>query len=399
MRQNGTSFSVGIAQSSLFSCVIFNQNASPRVVSEKIIDAHFLCAEDHLPYQGRQYSNREFESIQSSLRRPFGMWNCKHSRRPIILGVSEPAYSPEELEQYQKFSREKVEIDGDTRTRYEWSQEQRRIETAIRKEKDAAILAQSSGDPVLRRELQQKINGLNNRYTRVSEAAGLEPRNDRKYVEGFRPVRQSAAMGHRKADPGAWPISGKKISADELSALKTYANDRNVDLRSFENFDGDTSLIHEFIDGIAEVAKDFPEVASKEHLLQLRCSFKIEPETYAVTTKRCISINANAYRNRDALSKDYEKQVKKKVFVDGSTYQNIVHHEMGHVVVDTYGLSANKIVSKADRSYKISLYATRDSYEAVAESFSAHYAGIDNKEALTIFSKCVKMVVERGRKK
>ena len=31
------------------------------------IDAHMLCAEDHLPYQGGQYSNEEFESIQNDL--------------------------------------------------------------------------------------------------------------------------------------------------------------------------------------------------------------------------------------------------------------------------------------------------------------------------------------------
>lgn len=197
------------------------------------ITAHMLCAEDHLPYQGRQYSNREFEIIQSSLRRPFGMWNCKHSRRPTILGVSEPAYSPEELEQYQKFSREKVEIDGETRTRYEWSQEQRRIETAIRKEKDAAILAQSSGDPVLRRELQQKINSLNTRYTRVSEAAGLEPRNDRKFVEGVRPVKVPEAK------------AVLEVGKEDAGILKMFRAPGNPDLQKGEKAPGELARIVE----------------------------------------------------------------------------------------------------------------------------------------------------------
>ena len=40
------------------------------------IDAHNYCAEDHLPYQGRQFTNKEFEDIQNSLPRQFGMWNC-----------------------------------------------------------------------------------------------------------------------------------------------------------------------------------------------------------------------------------------------------------------------------------------------------------------------------------
>ena len=62
------------------------------------IDAHMLCAEDHLPYQGGQYSNEEFEEIQDSLQRPFGEWNCRHSWHPIILGVSPRTYTDGELE-------------------------------------------------------------------------------------------------------------------------------------------------------------------------------------------------------------------------------------------------------------------------------------------------------------
>lgn len=55
---------------------------------------------------------------------------------------------------------EQVTIDGKTRSRYQWTQEQRRIETAIRREKDVAIAAKAAGDDVLRRQCQQRINDL-----------------------------------------------------------------------------------------------------------------------------------------------------------------------------------------------------------------------------------------------
>ena len=42
------------------------------------IDAHGLCAEDHLPYQGRQYSLSKYHSINDSLKRHFGTCNCQH---------------------------------------------------------------------------------------------------------------------------------------------------------------------------------------------------------------------------------------------------------------------------------------------------------------------------------
>lgn len=150
------------------------------------ISAHMLCAEDHLPYQGKQYSNREFEEIQEKLARPFGMWNCKHSMHPILLGISEPAYSNEELKEYEKYSREQITVDGVTKSRYEWTQEQRRIETAVRRQKDVSVCARAAGDGPLRRDAQRTINALMDRYDKVAEAAGLKTEYDRMRVAGFK---------------------------------------------------------------------------------------------------------------------------------------------------------------------------------------------------------------------
>ena len=86
------------------------------------ISAHMLCAEDHLPYQGRQFSLEEFERLNQTLRRPIakGIWNCSHVAEPIVLGISEPAYTEEELAEYRRSSLEQVTIDGKTRSRYQW---------------------------------------------------------------------------------------------------------------------------------------------------------------------------------------------------------------------------------------------------------------------------------------
>ena len=113
------------------------------------ISAHMLCAEDHLPYQGRQFSLEEFERLNQTLRRPIakGIWNCSHVAEPIVLGISEPAYTEEELAEYRSSSLEQVTIDGKTKSRYQWTQEQRRIETAIRREKDVAIAAEDKRLP------------------------------------------------------------------------------------------------------------------------------------------------------------------------------------------------------------------------------------------------------------
>lgn len=164
------------------------------------LSAHALCAEDHLPYQGRQFSYKDFEQLQASLSRPIGMWNCKHTIFPIILGVSEPTHSLEELDAYARNSQESIEIDGWINTRYEWTQEQRRIETAIRQQKDVANLAKASGDDVLRREAQANINAFQDRYAQISAGAGLAEQPQRMAVAGFRSVKVDPNLTFIKND-------------------------------------------------------------------------------------------------------------------------------------------------------------------------------------------------------
>lgn len=156
------------------------------------IDAHMLCAEDHLPYQGMQFSAQNFELLQNSLRRPFGEWNCRHTWAPIIMGFSAPRYTQQELDEMRQYSTEQITIDGKTHSRYEWSQVQRRIETAVRQQKDTATLARYAGDTELQRQCQERIRALNDQYDRVSAGAGLEPEYTRTDVFGFRDFRETA---------------------------------------------------------------------------------------------------------------------------------------------------------------------------------------------------------------
>lgn len=143
------------------------------------ISAHPMCAEDHLPYQGKQYSNAAFAELQDKLPRPIGMWNCRHIAYPILLGISPPAHSAQELDEYRRGSTEQIEIDGATHSRYEWTQVQRAIETAVRYKQDEITLAKAAGDDVLVRDARRKIRELDSYYSKISEAAGTPKRRER----------------------------------------------------------------------------------------------------------------------------------------------------------------------------------------------------------------------------
>ncbi len=143
------------------------------------LSAHPMCADDHLPYQGRQFTNAEFAELQDTLPRPIGMWNCRHIAYPILLGVSRPAYSAQQLEEFKSNSTQKIEIDGVKKSRYGWTQVQRSVETAVRYQQDTITLARAAGDDALVRDAKRKIRELDSYYDRISEAAGTPKRRER----------------------------------------------------------------------------------------------------------------------------------------------------------------------------------------------------------------------------
>lgn len=149
------------------------------------ISAHSPCAPDHIPYQGNQYSNEEFEKLQSELKRPIGEWNCRHIAYPILLGVSNPANSKAELAEMKRYSKEKIKIDEDYYTRYECTQIQRKTETALRYAKEQKELYKAAGETELVREATESIRLLTNKYVEVSKKADIPTRLERaKIVKG-----------------------------------------------------------------------------------------------------------------------------------------------------------------------------------------------------------------------
>lgn len=143
------------------------------------ISAHGLCAPDHRDIQGKQYSKEEFERLNRRLERPIGTLNCQHFVTPIVLGVSKPVYSRKELADINKRSAERIEYKGQKMSRYEASQKQRKIETAIRYAKDERDAMIAAGDKLGAAQARKKSAALGAEYKRFCEQAGLTPRPER----------------------------------------------------------------------------------------------------------------------------------------------------------------------------------------------------------------------------
>lgn len=155
------------------------------------ISVHSPCAEDHQEIQGHQYSISEFNNLNSSLVRPIGQLNCKHFIYSIILGINKPQYTQKQLDDIIDQSNDKIEFDGKEYTKYEATQLQRQIETAIRKQKDKQIIARSSDNKELIRKSQDKISILTRKYKELSDIANLPMYKNRLTVSGYKRVAKS----------------------------------------------------------------------------------------------------------------------------------------------------------------------------------------------------------------
>ena len=167
------------------------------------VSHHLYAAPDHIDtIDGRQFSTKgkvtingityeDYETINNSLDRHVGELNCYHFPFQIVLGVSKPMYSKEQLEVDKQTNMKGFEFEGNHYTMYEGTQLQRQIETKIRQYKDRQIGAKSINDMDEVYHCQEKISQLTNKYKELSDVSGLPTKIDRLRVDGYRSAKSS----------------------------------------------------------------------------------------------------------------------------------------------------------------------------------------------------------------
>ena len=151
----------------------------------------FPCADDHAPYEGKIYTHKEFENIQSSLERPFFQWNCRHFGFQVVKGISQPQYTQKYLDQKHAQEHEEFYFEGKKINQVEANDLMRKIETSIRKNKDAQIIGRSAGNKEIVANSQQNITALTHKYNELSKVSNLPTYKNRLVVSGHRRVNAS----------------------------------------------------------------------------------------------------------------------------------------------------------------------------------------------------------------
>lgn len=170
------------------------------------VSVHLNPAPDHMYVQGHQFSNKEFEKFQTDQdcysydgtfysaeseetgydRRSIGQYNCYHKIVSIVLGVSKPEYTEEQLQDIIDKNNEGFKFEGKHYTNYEGTQLQRKLELEIRKAKDNQILGKSSKNTKLILESQKKITQLTKKYNQLNNISGLPSEIERARVVNYK---------------------------------------------------------------------------------------------------------------------------------------------------------------------------------------------------------------------
>lgn len=165
------------------------------------IDWHSNPRPSHEFMQGKQYSLYGKKTIKGvvyedaadalSALQDYG---CLHYKTPIILGVSEPRYSPNELARLNAENKKPITIDGVTKTGYEWKQTMRALERESRITKEQMEIFNASGDKAEVSRLRTTLKAIDERYYKVAEGSGIKAQPGRMaYTKGVSKVVDNSA--------------------------------------------------------------------------------------------------------------------------------------------------------------------------------------------------------------
>ena len=176
--------------------MLYNAKLSSREYNKQIgeelgtdgieIDLHANSRPSHRFMEGKQYAKGhgvtingvEYEGAidKGVYDRLYVDYNCQHYETDIILGVSEPRYSPEELERLKAENEKQYEINGISKDGYGWSQVLRHYETETRNAKDQinALKAFGDSEPDIA-DLNKKIKAYRQKYNEICDVTGIKP--------------------------------------------------------------------------------------------------------------------------------------------------------------------------------------------------------------------------------
>ena len=164
---------------------------------------HPCARPDHQTWQGRVFSKKELGTVcgYGTVTGLCGA-NCRHTFHPFIPGVSERLYPDDWLEEQNKREAQTKEWNGKQLNAYEQTQQQRKMETAMRAQRQKIRLLEEAGadkDDIMLEKA--KYQGQLNEYKQFSKKMGLLEQRERIYQDGLGKVATNTKQQNARYTP------------------------------------------------------------------------------------------------------------------------------------------------------------------------------------------------------
>lgn len=292
--------------------------------AEKLGADHFEVAwhsgarPTHAVWQGKVWTREQLINV-CGLGSATGLLgiNCYHEYYPFFPGISERNWTDEWLEEKKRQENTPKTFGGKEYTLYEAKQQQRKMETAMRAQREKVKLLEAGGaDPDDVMLARAKYQGQLNEYSRFCKKMGLTEERERIYYD----------MRGRKAPNKSRMAKITKLSSTDnlfekskLSKLMGVGKDK-IDFGKI-----DEKSKKSVYNGIKKVFDKFPQL--KGHTREII----YDPNLTAIASSDSLGgvlKLSKRFCDFKQLAKDYERQTKFEWNPKGTTVDSIIVHEL-----------------------------------------------------------------------
>lgn len=194
---------------------------------------HPCARPDHQTWQGRVFSRKELGTVcgYGTVTGLCGA-NCRHTFHPFIPGVSERLYPDDWLEEQNKREAQTKEWNGRQLNAYEQTQQQRKMETAMRAQRQKIRLLQEAGadkDDIMLEKA--RYQGQLNEYKQFSKKMGLLEQRERIYQDGLGKVATNTKQQNARYTPEM--MRNAKIDSNQYERYKEVLKEDAGSLADF----------------------------------------------------------------------------------------------------------------------------------------------------------------------
>lgn len=207
--------------------------------AEKLGTEHFEVAwhsgarPSHAVWQGKVWSKKELVTVCGLGTGPGLLgWNCYHEYYPFVKGISERNWTDEWLAEQNRKENTPKTFNGKEYTLYEAKQQQRKMETAMRAQREKVVLLkQGDADPDDVMLARAKYQGQLNEYSRFCRKMGLTEERERIYYD----MRGRIATNSKQQNAKYTSEMFKNAERDSKQYYR-YKNIIGADIGSLEKF-------------------------------------------------------------------------------------------------------------------------------------------------------------------